>query len=92
MASKPLQYLMGHADITTTLNVYKHICFEDAEKEVKKLTYGFTTIERFKIVKCKMLVWRRKTYPLDFFCIIPIGGKYYSYDIAIVPKTGYTII
>lgn len=42
MAPKPLQYLTGHADITTTLNVYKHICFEDAEKEVKKLTYGFT--------------------------------------------------
>lgn len=54
--------------------------------------YGFTTIERFKIVKCKILVWRRKTYPLDFFCIIPIGGKYCSYGIAIVPKTGYTII
>lgn len=31
--------------------------------------YGFTTIERFKIVKCKMLVWRRKTYPLDFFAL-----------------------
>lgn len=28
--------------------------------------YGFTTIERFKIEKCKMLVWRRKTYLPDF--------------------------
>lgn len=28
--------------------------------------YGFNTIERFKIEKCKMLVWRRKTYPPDF--------------------------
>nr|WP_308624608.1 site-specific integrase [uncultured Eisenbergiella sp.] len=37
IAPKTLQYLMGHADIATTLNVYTHIYYEDAEKEVKKL-------------------------------------------------------
>lgn len=40
--------------------------------------YGFTTIVRFKIEKCKMFIWRRKTYPPDFLLfryarnIIPI--------------------
>lgn len=34
---KSLQYLMGHADINTTMNVYTHIRYEDAEKEVKEL-------------------------------------------------------
>lgn len=34
---KTLQYLMGHADINTTLNVYTHIKFEDAKEELDKL-------------------------------------------------------
>ena len=34
---KTLQYLMGHADIGTTMNVYTHIKYEDAEREVKEL-------------------------------------------------------
>ena len=28
---------MGHADIATTLNVYTHLKYEDAEKEVNGL-------------------------------------------------------
>ena len=32
-----LQYLMGHADIATTLGVYTHLKYEDAEKEVREL-------------------------------------------------------
>ena len=31
---KTLQYLMGHADISVTLNTYTHIKFEDAREEL----------------------------------------------------------
>lgn len=34
MNPKALQYLMGHSDITITLNVYTHLKFEDAKAEV----------------------------------------------------------
>lgn len=30
-------YLMGHADIATTLNVYTHLKYDDVEKEVREL-------------------------------------------------------
>lgn len=38
MNPKTLQYIMGHADIGVTLNTYTHTGYEDAEKEMKKLT------------------------------------------------------
>lgn len=34
---KTLQYLMGHSDIATTLNVYTHLKLEDAQDELEKL-------------------------------------------------------
>ena len=34
---KTLQYLMGHSDISVTLNVYTHLGLEDAQDELKKL-------------------------------------------------------
>ncbi len=34
MNPKTLQYLMGHSDISTTLDIYTHIKFDDAKKEV----------------------------------------------------------
>ena len=34
---KTLQYLMGHADIAATLNVYTHLKYEDAERKVKEM-------------------------------------------------------
>lgn len=37
IAVKTLQYLMGHADIYTTMNVYTHLEYDDAEREVKEL-------------------------------------------------------
>lgn len=37
MNPKTLQYLMGHSDINVTLNVYTHISFDDAEKELKRM-------------------------------------------------------
>lgn len=37
MNPKALQYLMGHADISVTLNTYTHVKFEDARDEVKRV-------------------------------------------------------
>ena len=37
MNPKTLQYLMGHSDISVTMNVYTHIGFDDAEEELKKM-------------------------------------------------------
>lgn len=34
---KTLQYLMGHSDIATTLNVYTHVNFDDAKAEIARL-------------------------------------------------------
>ena len=38
MNPKTLQYIMGHADISVTLNTYTHLQFYDALQEMKKLS------------------------------------------------------
>lgn len=37
MSPKTLQYLMGHSDISVTMNVYTHLGLEDAASEVRRL-------------------------------------------------------
>lgn len=37
MNPKTLQYIMGHADISVTLNTYTHVNFEDAQNEMERL-------------------------------------------------------
>lgn len=37
VAIKTLQYLMGHTDIATTLNIYTHLKLEDAKDELERL-------------------------------------------------------
>ena len=37
MNPKTFQYLMGHSDISVTMNVYTHIGFDDAEEELKRM-------------------------------------------------------
>ncbi|MDE7423559.1 MAG: site-specific integrase [Lachnospiraceae bacterium] len=37
MNRKTLQYLMGHSDISVTMNVYTHIGLDDAEKELRRM-------------------------------------------------------
>lgn len=37
MNPKTLQYIMGHSDISVTLNTYTHVGYEDAEKEMKRM-------------------------------------------------------
>lgn len=38
MNPKTLQYIMGHSDISVMLNFYTYVGFEDAEKEMRRLT------------------------------------------------------
>lgn len=38
MNPKTLQYLMGHSDISVTMNTYSHIKYEDAKEEVARLS------------------------------------------------------
>lgn len=37
MNPKNLQYIMGHADISVTLNTYTHVKFEDAAEDMKRI-------------------------------------------------------
>lgn len=37
MNPKPLQYLMGHSDISLTFHVYTHLNFDNAEEELKRM-------------------------------------------------------
>lgn len=38
MNPKSLQYIMGHADISVTLNTYTHVKFDDAAEEMKRVS------------------------------------------------------
>ncbi len=38
MNPKTLQYIMGHADISVTLNVYTHVSVDDAKEEMKRVS------------------------------------------------------
>lgn len=40
MNPKTLQYIMGHSDISVTLNTYTHVQFEDAKDELKRVACG----------------------------------------------------
>lgn len=37
MNPKTLQYIMGHSDISVTLNTYTHVNFEDAQSELQRI-------------------------------------------------------
>ena len=56
MNPKTLQYLMGHSDISVTMNVYTHIGFDDAEEELKLM-------EEFK--KAQAEVEQKKEKPMS---------------------------
>lgn len=40
MNPKTLQYIMGHSDISVTLNTYTHLGFEEASEEVRRISSG----------------------------------------------------
>lgn len=56
MNPKTLQYLMGHSDISVTMNVYTHIGFDDAEEELKRM-------EEFR--KAQVEIERKKEKPMS---------------------------
>ena len=37
MNPKTLQYIMGHSDISVTLNTYTHVNFDDAKEELHRV-------------------------------------------------------
>ena len=37
MNPKTLQYIMGHSDISVTLDTYAHVGFEDAKAELERV-------------------------------------------------------
>lgn len=37
MNPKTLRYIMGHSDISVTLNTYTHVNFEDAKDELERI-------------------------------------------------------
>ena len=50
MNPKTLQYLMGHSDISVTMNTYTHLGLEDARDEVRKLEEARKTLDKGKVV------------------------------------------
>ena len=40
MNPKTLQYIMGHSDISVTLNTYTHVKFDDAKEELQRVMNG----------------------------------------------------
>ena len=40
MSPKTLQYIMGHSDISVTLNTYTHVQFDDAKEELLRVSNG----------------------------------------------------
>jgi len=50
MNPKTLQYLMGHSDISVTMNTYTHLGLEDAAAEMKRLE----EVERARVEQERM--------------------------------------
>ena len=63
MNPKTLQYLMGHSDISVTMNVYTHISFDDAEEELKR-------VEDFKKAQAEVEQKKEKTMSQKMFKVI----------------------
>ena len=49
MNPKTLQYIMGHSDISVTMNTYTHFTGEDAQEEFQKLFGGEESVQRRKM-------------------------------------------
>ena len=50
MNPKTLQYLMGHSDISVTMNTYTHLGLEDARDEMRKLEEARKALDKGKVV------------------------------------------
>ena len=63
MNPKTLQYLMGHSDISVTMNVYTHIGFDDAEEELKRM-------EEFRKVQAEVEQKKEKPMSQKMFKVV----------------------
>ena len=46
MNPKALQYIMGHSDISITLNTYTHFSFKNATEDMCKITEGIEATKK----------------------------------------------
>jgi len=46
MSPKTLQYIMGHADISVTLNTYTHLKFDDAKVEFDRVMEAWKSTQK----------------------------------------------
>lgn len=53
MNPKTLQYLMGHSDVSVTLNIYTHTGYGDAKKELARLKEARDELEKKKFITQK---------------------------------------
>lgn len=53
MNPKTLQYLMGHSDVSVTLNIYTHTGYDDAKKELARLKEARDELEKKKFITQK---------------------------------------
>ncbi len=44
MKPKTLQIILGHSNISTTMNLYVHLTNEEAEKEIKKFELAIQAV------------------------------------------------
>ena len=63
MNPKTLQYLMGHSDISVTMNVYMHIGSDDAEEELKRM-------EEFRKAQAKVEQKKEKPMSQKMFKVV----------------------
>ena len=63
MNPKTLQYLMGHSDISVTMNVYTHIGCDDAEEELKRM-------EEFRKAQAKVEQKKEKSMSQKMFKVV----------------------
>ena len=63
MNPKTLQYLMGHSDISVTMNAYTHIGFDDAEEELKRM-------EEFRKVQAEVEQKKEKPVSQKMFKVV----------------------
>ena len=63
MNPKTLQYLMGHSDISVTMNVYTHIGFDDAEEELKRM-------EKFRKAQAEVEQKKEKSMSQKMFKVV----------------------
>ena len=68
MNPKTLQYLMGHSDISVTMNVYTHIGFDDAEEELKRM-------EEFRKAQAEVEQKKEKPMSQKMFLVVYYGSR-----------------